>query len=397
MWKQNTVFGMVAIMVVALAIIACDNGNKNTGPKCECTVKEHPNGSPCTCPVAGTSACDCTEEALSFENFSTASVLVKNNIGKNFVAFKDTISPATLISGIPAYAENHGLKKDTVLFSSAGDFVLVLITRDQYNANKNNLALLNGQEFAKLYAVYNSTSSPFTITIGSRLGGNGRLIITNPSSYNVVIHLDYPTGETIGYVPANSINTAIPLVAPGSYEIYPVFTIFDSSTLELFTIIATTEEETNVAGKPFKWSVSLDSANPSMSVDVSTILDQVNVMTSGGAYLKIINNSTTAVGLFINAEPRTTSTGISLVNSSANVVFPLLFTRNPDGSIKLSQSFPLPESSVLQIGTETNLLPVTTQQYDLDYLYEIEVTGSDASNLQLDTVTKKDKIDLIQQ
>jgi len=331
---------------------------------------------------------------LSFESFPTASVLVKNNTGERLVAFKDTVSPAALISGIPAYADNHGLKKDTTLFNSGGTFVLVLITEAQYNANKNNLASFNGQVFAKLFAFFNPASSPFLVTISSNLGGSGRLIVNNPTNYNVVLRLNYPTGETIGYVPANSLNTSISLVTPGSYEIYPVFTVFNSNTLELITIIPTTEDGA-AAGKPFKWSVSLTNDNPSM-VNTSEILDQVNVMTSNGAYLKIINNSNTAVGLFIDSTPQTTSTGISLVNPSASTVYHLLFVRNPDGSIKESQSFPYPESSVLQIGTSANLLTVPTQDYELDYLYEIEVSGSDASNLQLGTVTKRDKVELIQ-
>jgi hypothetical protein len=388
---KNTIKALSIIALVAVigfTFAACKDDNGNNDPQCDCTVKVHPTGLPCTCPVAGTSACDCTEEALSFENFSTASVLVKNNTGERLVAFKNTVSPNALISGIPAYADNHGLKKDTVLFSSTEEFVLLLITEAQYNANKNNLAVLNSQAFARLYALYNPVSNPFAITIGSNLGGSGRLIINNASKYNVVLHLNYPTGETIGYIPAYTTNTAISLATPGSYELYPVFTIFNTGTLELFTITPTTEEGA-AAGKPFKWSVSLDAANPSMSVDVSTIFDQVNVMTSGGTYLKIVNNSTAAVVLFIGSVPQTTPIGTNLINPSESVVYPLLFTRNPDGSIPLSRSF------ALQIGTSVNPLSVASQEYELDYLYEIEVTG-EVSNLQLGTVTKKDKIDLIQ-
>jgi len=320
---------------------------------------------------------------LSFECFSPASLLVKNNTGERLVAFKNTVSLATLISGIPAYADNHGLKKDIVLFSSAGDFVLVLITEAQFNANKSNLAVLDNHAFARLYTLYNPYSDPFAITISANLGGSGQLIVNNASKYNVVLHLNYPTGETIGYVPAYSLNTLILLVAPGSYEIYPVFTIFNYSTMELFTIIPTTEEGA-AAGKPFKWSVSLGGNDPSFSVNVSTILDQVNVLTSGGAYLKIVNNSTAAVRLFIGSEPQTT-----LVNPSRDAVYPLLFTRNPDGSIPLSRSF------ALQIGTPVNPLSVASQEYELDYLYEIEVTG-EVNTLQLGAVTKREKIDLIQ-
>jgi hypothetical protein len=320
---------------------------------------------------------------VSFENFSPASLLVKNNTGEKLVAFKNTVSHNTLISGIPAYADNHGLKKDASLFNSGGDFVLVLITEAQYNANKNNLAVLDNLAFARLYALYNPYSDPYAITISSNLGGSGRLIVNNTSKYNVALHLNYPTGETIGYVPAYSFNTLISLNAPGDYEIYPVFTIFNYITMELFTIIPTIEEGA-AAGKPFQWSISLGGNDPSFSINVSTILDHVNVLTSGGAYLKIVNNSTTAVRLFIGAEPQTT-----VVNPSVSTVYPLLFTRNPDGSIPLSRSF------ALQIGTPANPLPVASQEYELDYLYEIEVTG-EVNTLQLGAVTKREKIDLIQ-
>jgi hypothetical protein len=326
------------------------------------------------------------DDVLSFENFPSASLLVKSYTGERLVAFKNTVSPATLISGIPAYADNHGLKKDTALFNSGGTFVLVLITEAQYNANKNNLAPLNDQAFAKLSAFYNSSSSPFLVTINSKLGGSGRLIVTNPTNYNVVLRSGYLPVETIGYIPAYSVNTAIPLVSPGSYEIYPAFTFFNTNILELFSVIAVTNEGVD-AGKPFKWNVSLDAANPSMSVDVSTILDQAFVLTSGSAYLAINNNSTTAVRLFINSEPQTTSTGINLVNSGASVVYPLLFIRNPDASIKESQSF------ILQIGTAAIQHSVPEQEYELDYIYVIEVSGN-ASNLQLGTVTMIGQIDL---
>ena len=51
-------------LAITLTFIGCDNNNNNgnNDPVCECTVKVHPFGSPCACPVAGTSACDCIEE-----------------------------------------------------------------------------------------------------------------------------------------------------------------------------------------------------------------------------------------------------------------------------------------------------------------------------------------------
>ena len=56
-WKHCTITGI--FVIISFALTACP---PEPDPKCECTVKVHPYGSPCTCPVAGTSACDCTEE-----------------------------------------------------------------------------------------------------------------------------------------------------------------------------------------------------------------------------------------------------------------------------------------------------------------------------------------------
>jgi hypothetical protein len=59
--RKHNIIGIAAIIALAL-IAGCGNGNGKTDPQCECTVKVHPFGSPCACPVAGTSACDCIEE-----------------------------------------------------------------------------------------------------------------------------------------------------------------------------------------------------------------------------------------------------------------------------------------------------------------------------------------------
>jgi prophage DNA circulation protein len=50
-------------LLVSIALFTtCDNNNNKTDPQCECAVKVQPFGTPCACPVAGTSACDCSEE-----------------------------------------------------------------------------------------------------------------------------------------------------------------------------------------------------------------------------------------------------------------------------------------------------------------------------------------------
>ena len=61
-WKQFNILSLLVVFVIALCFIGCDPDEKEKAPVCECPPNTvHPFGSPCTCPVAGTSACDCTE------------------------------------------------------------------------------------------------------------------------------------------------------------------------------------------------------------------------------------------------------------------------------------------------------------------------------------------------
>ena len=105
--KKRFLFAAVCITAVFLSI-ACGNafGNKK---------KDSNQG-------------NTSENTVSFESFSPRSVSVKNNTGERLVAFKGAIESASLISGVPAHASNHGLKKDPSLFSETGDFALLFLT-----------------------------------------------------------------------------------------------------------------------------------------------------------------------------------------------------------------------------------------------------------------------------
>jgi len=61
------------------------------------------------------------EVVINFDSFSTSSIIIRNNTNKRFIAFKGIPSANTLIGGIPAYADNHGLEKKKSLFNATGD------------------------------------------------------------------------------------------------------------------------------------------------------------------------------------------------------------------------------------------------------------------------------------
>jgi hypothetical protein len=197
-----------------------------------------------------------------------------------------------------------------------------------------------------------------------------------------VLHKDDPIGEAIGYVAPLIIRNTIFLV-PGDYTIYPVFTRFNPVTQELMTAIPTFE------GQPSRWTFNLTDNNSSFSVNISDIPNQGNLtMTSGGAYLKIINNSSTAIRLWDGYAIKNSSTGTSFINPTLSEIFSLDFTRNHDDSYPSTQSL-----AQLFIGTSAYRLEVPTQAYELDYIYKIEVTGT-VPNLQFSPIVKGDKVDL---
>ena len=76
---------------------------------------------------------------------------------------------------------------------------------------------------------------------------------------------------------------------------------------------------------------------------------------------------------------------MSIINPGSSVTFFHHFTAYPDGKYPESQYF-----GIFRIGT-LDPVPVREYIYDLDYLYEIEVTGSNGV-LQLGTIVKKDKV-----
>jgi hypothetical protein len=87
---------------------------------------------------------------VEFQSFTPPSIFVENLTGEKLVAFKGTLGPNYLISGIPAYSGQHGLKKDTALFNTTGTFIMLLITEAEYNAKKNNLG--SSTVFARIFA-----------------------------------------------------------------------------------------------------------------------------------------------------------------------------------------------------------------------------------------------------
>jgi hypothetical protein len=330
---------------------------------------------------------------ISFENYTSPSVLIENLTGERLVAFKDTLSFNTLISGFPAYAVNHGLEKDPNLFNASCVFTILIITESQFNQNKGNLNSLNNQAFGRLFAFYNhSTVNKNNIQISDKLGGNGRLTVNNTTSFNVELHIGGSAGENIGFSPAQTSNgTVICLKSPDNYAVYPVFKLYKPSDNEIYTAVPVYKSGLS-ENKPFSVNFSFTADDTNKTFNVSEIESADYRLSSVGVFLKIINNSAIDICLFRNNEIQNTSLGIDIVKSHKDETYFIRAVRNPDGTIPEYSSNITP----LFVGTAQNKTKIDDQTYDIDYLYEIEVTGNSISGLQLGAVTKKNKVNLEQ-
>jgi len=321
------------------------------------------------------------EPIVSFESFSSPSIIVNNMSDTRLVAFKGALNPNNLISGIPAYADNHGLAKSDALFSSTGDFLLILITEDQYNQNKTNLGA--AKVFTEIYAFYNHEMTNNTrYQISSLLGGSGRIILNNSTNWNIEIHKDGTAGEVIGYAAPQASNKILWVKAPYDYILYPVFKRYFPSAGEIYTIIPMYTSGP-LTGKTYSKNFTLSTADSTANWDLAEAANFT--LTLGCFYLRIVNNSNTAVRFFRGEEVQLTSMGISTINSGSTYVYAVRITRNPDGTYPASQ-----EISGLKIGIPQNLVSVPTNTYKPDYVYTITVTGANATNLVLGEIQESE-------
>ena len=241
---------------------------------------------------------DNESSGVDFSSHNTNySILVRNNTGERLIAFKGSLGKNTLIGGIPAHAQNHGLPKDTDLFDKTEDFPLILLTESQYEKNKKDLNSQRNSPFTRVYVFYNKNGDNSAVyEIAEGLGGNNNLRIINPStSMNVELRLGGVAGETIGYAPAGILETTLKL-NDGNYNIFPVFKRYNKTR-----DIVETVYPKGVSDAPWFITASFGDFGPptgiinEFSMNLKDLLGTLT-MTSGAAWV-VINNQTVNSGL----------------------------------------------------------------------------------------------------
>jgi len=330
-----------------------------------------------------------TDYSVDFTNHQNASIRVRNNTNIRLVAFKGLPALENRLGGIPANASNHGLSRDG--FSTSVDFALTLVTETEYNratAAGGNQALANAEKFNVIYAFYNQNGTNNNIfAINAQSGGTGRLILENPTAWNIEIRQNAFNGQTLGFIgPYTSIQTLN--LEPGEYIFYPVMRRFNSLLGEIIDAQPVFPDGV-IAGTPY-FRPLLINTSPITWNFREIVQDTTINMNSGAAFVRVINNSQAAIQFFNGATALQTSMAWTYLNPGQNMVFQVAFPRNPDGSFSFTHTADF-GIGVPGVGRTGNVPPRTVT---IDWLYEIQVTGSNASNIVSSELREIQKMDI---
>jgi len=319
---------------------------------------------------------------VDFTNFTTDfSIKVKNDSNKNLVAFKGAPNSSTLISGIPIGGGTHGLRKDTTLFATTGDFVLFLVTEEDYITYNGNWTALESRPFTRLYAFYNTNAeNNIVYTISSRLGGNRRIILQNATAYNVELRNNGTQGEIIGYTLAETYNTTF-YVEPGDYMVFPVFRKYSTVLNEIISAHPVYGPG-QLEGRARFIEFALDNSTQQFNIDANTFTSGFT-LTAGAAFLKVVNNSGTGIGFWDGGVRQTTESGGQVINPNRELMFAIYMTRTGDNKFQEYAT-----KAQFTIGSSAAPKTVTSHDYYEGKIYEIQVTGADANSLVFSAITE---------
>jgi hypothetical protein len=322
---------------------------------------------------------------IDYTNYLTNySIKVKNDANQTLVAFKGAPSASSLISGVPIGGGEHGLKKDPSLFSTTGDFVLFLVTEEDYLANQNNLSALANKPFTRIYAFFNTNAdNKLTYTISAFLGGNKRIILQNSTSYNIELRKDGIQGELIGYAGQGSYNTTFN-VESGTYMIFPVFRKFNSGRSEIITVYPKYQGG-NLDGKAKFEYFSLDESLSEATLNASNYLGNDIVLKTGSAYLVIQNNHSTGMTLYDGLSTVQTSTGGQAINPNNSLTFQIDMAKKPGSD---DEYLDTATKAQFKIGTPAYQESVSSFEFASDKIYQIAISGSNPGDITLSAITE---------
>lgn len=317
------------------------------------------------------------EGGIDFTSHNTDySILVRNYTSYRLIAFKGDLRADCLIGGIPANAtgSGHGLPYDLALFDKTEDFPMILITEDQYEANKNNLASLKNTPFTRVYVFFNKNGDNTHIyEISGALGGNNKLNIINASnSVNVELRLGGVAGETIGYAPAGILNTTLRM-ADGDYTIFPVFKRYNTFRDVVETVYP------SGSGSGYSWfqQVGFGEGLDEVTINLKNELSGIN-FTNGAAWVYVINQTAGGIQFIEGSQVRRTASGLATItdNRTFQIDMPRVANHYQDSVVVANWKFGPMGFEVSLQKDENDNTAVASVTIERDKMYTVTVTGS---------------------
>ena len=325
-----------------------------------------------------------TEEDVDFTSYIIDySVLIRNNTGERLVAFKGELKAETLIGGIPAHARDHGLKNDPRLFDKTEGFPLILLTEEQYYANKYILNSQMYSPFTRIFVFYNKFADNTEVyEISDRLGGPNSLVIVNATMNNVELRVN-GADEVLGYFPAGMYNTRLKL-QDGYYDIFPVIKRYN----QFYDIVETVYPIENGSNSVWFQAFALDEENTSATINIDSVFQNTSAFTRGAALVSVNNQSSGDISFMKGYSYFITTTGVRYITRGNSGIFriDMLFQTGVPGyqfadSIEaINWRFGSPAFEVTLQTSETDATPVTSLIIERDKMYTVTVSGDYSDN-----------------
>jgi hypothetical protein len=313
-------------------------------------------------------------------------ILINNHSNKDLVVFKNDVKKENIAGGVAANKDSHGIKANTALFGTTHSFTLIFITKEDFEAYKDNSAALQALKqapFTRIFAFYNKSGSNDTpFEVSNKLGGNNTLSINNGTAYDMELRIDAARGTPLGYAPYESMNTRLSMIS-GDYYLFPVFTKYNPVRDELIRMYP---RQTN--GKPINISIPFSSGNQTKQITASDYLGIGASLSTGAAYLVVENQSNNGIRIGTAQTELQTETGNKIIGTGERKTFTILFDK-ADGSYETFQNFS--GYRIIQGLDDSVAIPtISTDEgkMEVDYRYYVTVTGNWYTGDQAVTIQK---------
>lgn len=318
-----------------------------------------------------------SDSGVDFNDYtSNYALIVKNNSTKNMVLFKGEPSQQNMIGGVKACSISH-IRNDKAFFSETQDFVVYVVTEEDYKDNKDSLQTFSAQPSTTFYAVYNTNMINLNVYEISNLNsGRYKLSAINQLKFNVELRNQGLNGESLGFLKAKDFKKVFH-IEQGEYAIFPVFRKFDKNSGEIFSVYPTYASG-SFAGNPKCWIFSLDEETNEYELDLEKWMRGIKFNPSA-AYIKITNCADQGLGFYTGTDstPLITSAGGKIINTGKSLTYSIDMANNNGTAIEesvVTAGYRLARPGIDNIYLNGDA--TTTQEYKAGYLYSYTVRGS---------------------